>query len=100
MARRALESLVGIGEIYAGDVLLRRTRYDLSLWTDDLPSSAAGSGAATVHAEGHVDITGIGEALVLAGPDQLTLRLEDGQRLRFRLTGSGGGIVGQIVDQG
>ena len=89
MPRRVLESLTGVGEVFAGDVLLRRTRYDLTAWTDD----EAGKDA--VHIDGHIDITGIAEALVLAGPEQLTLHLEDGRRLRFKLTGSGGGIVSQ-----
>ena len=44
---------------------------------------------------GRIDITGIAEALVLAGPGNLTLTLEDGRRLAFDLTNSGGGIVGR-----
>jgi hypothetical protein len=80
--RQLLESLTGLGDVYVGDVLLRRTRYDLALWSDD-------------SIDGHIDITGIGEAVVLAGPDQLMLRLEDGRRLPFTLTGSGGSIVGR-----
>jgi hypothetical protein len=44
---------------------------------------------------GHIDITGIAEAVVLAGPRALTLTLEDGRRLAFELTGTGGGIVGR-----
>lgn len=93
MPRRVIESLIGVGDVFAGDVLLRRTHYNLALWTDDRDEGQARS--ETVHVDGHIDITGIGEALVLAGPDQLTLRLQDGRRLRFTLTGSGGGIVGQ-----
>ena len=92
MSRRVLESLVGTGEVYAGDVALRRTHYEVSLWTDD---ASGGSDAGQVRIEGHIDITGIGEALVLAGPDRLTLRLEDGRRFPFRLTGTGGGILGE-----
>jgi len=45
--------------------------------------------------DGHIDITGLAEAIVLAGPGSLTLTLEDGRRLAFQLTGSGGGIVGR-----
>jgi hypothetical protein len=93
MPRRVLESLTGVGEVYAGDVLLRRTQYDLALWTDDPDVTQVRS--ETIRVDGHIDITGIGESLVLAGSDQLTLRLQDGRRLRFRLTGTGGGIVGQ-----
>lgn len=92
MPRRVHESLTGVGEVFAGDVLLRSTHYDLSLWTDDPDDSLVRSG--TVHVDGHIDITGIAEAVVLAGPGQLTLRLQDGRRLPFRLTGSGGSIVG------
>jgi hypothetical protein len=90
MPRRVLESATGVGEVYAGDVLLRRTRYELELWSDD-PDDGQ------VHVDGHIDITGLGEAVVLAGPEQLTLRLPDGRRLAFKLTGSGGGIVGVTV---
>ena len=93
MARRVLESLIGFGEIYAGDVLLRRTHYDLSLWTDEPAEGQAKS--ATVNVDGHIDITGIGEAIVLAGPDRLTLRLQDGRCLPFMLMGTGGSIVGR-----
>ena len=92
MPRRVLESLTGVGEVYAGDVLLRRTRYDLELWTNDPDGQVRSE---TVHVDGHIDITGLGEAVVLAGPEQLTLRLTDGRRLPFRLTGSGGGIVAE-----
>ena len=87
MPRQVLETLTGVGEVHVDGVLLRRTRYDLAVWTDDADD--------TVHIDGHIDIAGIGEAVVLAGPDQLTLRLEDGRRLAFRLTNSGGGIVGR-----
>jgi len=80
MSRRVLESLQGFGDVYAGHVLLRRTQYDLKLWTD-------------AQVDGHIDITGISEALVLAGADQLTLRLQDGRRLRFTLTDTGGAIL-------
>jgi hypothetical protein len=86
MPRRVLETLTGVGEVHVDGELLRRTRYELTLWTDD-PDD-------TVHVDGHIDITGIGEAVVLAGPDRLTLCLADGRRLPFRLTNSGGGIVG------
>ena len=91
MPRRVLESLIGDGDIYAADVLLRRTHYDLELWTDGADDAAD----PVVHIDGHIDITGIGEALVLVGPDQLTLQLQDGRRLPFRLTGTGGSIVGR-----
>jgi hypothetical protein len=106
MARRLLESLTGIGGVYAGDLLLRTTPYQLSLWLDeDLPAPGGASsredspanpaGAATVSIEGHIDITGIAEAVVLAGSESLTLRLQDGRWLMFSLTGTGGGIVGR-----
>ena len=87
MPRRVLETLTGVGEVHVDGELLRRTRYEVTVWTDGSDD--------TVHIDGHIDITGIGEAVVLAGPDRLTLRLQDGRRLPFRLTNSGGGIVGQ-----
>jgi hypothetical protein len=91
MALRIVESLSGVGEIYAGDVLLRSTPYRLSVLRDD--DSPADATAPKI--EGHIDITGIAEAIVLAGPQALTLRLEDGRRLEFALTNTGGTIVGK-----
>jgi hypothetical protein len=95
--RRVLESLRGVGEVYAEDVLVRRTYYDVALWIDDEGADPHAPSDAPVHVDGHIDITGIGEAVVLAGPEQLTLRLEDGRRLRFVLTSSGGTIVGSTT---
>ena len=92
MARRLLESLSGVGAVHAGEVMLRRTRYKLSVWSDDLPHSP---NQAETTVDGHIDITGIAEAVVLAGPGTLTLTLEDGRCLAFQLTSSGGGIVGR-----
>jgi hypothetical protein len=96
MPRHLLESIRGIGAIHTGDVLLRTTAYELSLWSIvDLPLAADDVVQPVAHVEGHIDINGIGEAVVLAGPGRLTLTLEDGRRLVFELTGSGGGIVGR-----
>jgi hypothetical protein len=89
MPRRVVESLSGVGEIYAGDVLLRSTPYRLSVFRDD--DSAADR--KPVEIEGQIDITGIAEAVVLAGPQALTLRLEDGRRLEFALSNTAGTIV-------
>ena len=87
--RRLLESLSGLGTIHAGELLLRTTRYELSLWSDDQPGEDPGAVASI---DGHIDIAGIAEAIVLAGPDTLTLTIEDGRRMAFQLTSSGGGI--------
>ncbi len=92
MARRVVESLSGVGEIYAGEVLLRSTAYELSVFRDD-DVSADGS---ALKIDGHIDITGIAEAIVLAGPQALTLRLEDGRELQFALTDTGGKIIGKL----
>jgi len=94
MARRVLESLRGVGEIHTGDLLLRQTHYEIFLWVDD------GTGgplqpAKSVNIDGHIDIAGVGEAVVLAGPGDLTLRLEDGRRLAFVLTSTLGSIAGR-----
>jgi hypothetical protein len=93
MSRVLLESLRGVGAIHAGDVLLRTTSYDLSLWSE--PDAHGSGGAAATSTSGHIDITGIAEAVVLAGPGTLILTLEDGRRLAFDLTNSAGGIVGR-----
>jgi hypothetical protein len=45
--------------------------------------------------DGHIDISDIGEAVVLAGPDSLTLQLEDGRSLPFALTSTRGRLVGR-----
>ncbi len=95
MTRRLLESLSGVGEVYAGDVLLRTTPYELSLWSDDQSPAPGDDPAAPTSVEGHIDITGIAEAVVLAGPDTLTLRLQDGRRMAIKLTTSRGAIVGR-----
>ena len=88
MSKRLVESLKGVGNVYAGGELLRRTAYDLQVW-------AAEGAAPSVDIVGHIDVAGLGEAVVLAGPDVLTLQLEDGRRLAFTLTASTGNIVGR-----
>ena len=95
MAERIIEALNGIGDIYAGEVLLRRTPYRLSLWSDADPPAGGESPDDRVNIDGHIDITGIEEAIVLAGPNSLTLRLEDGRRLAFSLTSTNGRVVGR-----
>jgi hypothetical protein len=85
--------LRGVGAVHAGDLLLRTTAYDLSLWADDQPSAEHTDSAATI--DGHIDITGIQEAVVLAGPGMLTLTIEDGRRMAFQLTSSTGAISGR-----
>ena len=96
MPRHLLESIRGVGTIYAGEVLLRTTTYDLSLWSDDDQPRPEGEVVTSIaRVDGHIEIGGIAEAVVLAGPGTLTLTLEDGRRLAFELTGTGGGIVGR-----
>jgi hypothetical protein len=88
-----LERLTGVGTIFCGSEPLRTTSYQLSIWADDEPAEPAHAASPVI--DGSIDIHGIAEAVVLAGPDALTLRLEDGRRLPFALTGTGGGIVGR-----
>lgn len=96
MPRHLLESMRGVGAIHAGDVLLRTTAYELSIWSeDDQPRPEGEAVTSIARVEGHIEIGGIAEAVVLAGPGTLTLTLEDGRRLAFELTGTGGGIVGR-----
>jgi hypothetical protein len=92
VSRRLLDSLTGLGNLYAGDQLLRSTPYELSIWADEHAAPGVETGTAI---EGHIDITGIGEAVVLAGADTLTLELQDRRRLAIRLTSTGGGIEGK-----
>jgi hypothetical protein len=70
------------------------THYDLSVWSPDDSSGGGKASPEGSRIEGHIEITGIGEAVVLAGAGTLTLTLEDGRRLAFQLTSSGGGIAG------
>ena len=93
MPRVLLESLRGVGDIHAGNVLLRTTRYDLSRWSE--PDRDGSGQARETTTSGHIDITGIAEAIVLAGPGTLTLTLQDGRRLALDLTNSSGGVVGR-----
>ena len=88
MSKRLIETLKGVGDVYAGGELLRTTPYSLEVWSIE-------GATPSVHIEGHIDVTGLGEAVVLAGADGLTLRLDDGRRLAFALTASTGHIVGQ-----
>jgi hypothetical protein len=76
-------------------VLLRTTRYELSLWSGDRQPGPEGNLEAVASIDGSIDIAGIAEAVVLAGPGALVLTLEDGRRLAFELTGTGGHIVGR-----
>jgi formate-dependent nitrite reductase membrane component NrfD len=93
MTRRLLDTVRGVGDVHAGDVFLRKTHYELSIWADTGPTQGEND-EALPNIDGHIDITGIAEAAVLAGPGTLTLTLADGRRLSFRLTSSGGAITG------
>jgi hypothetical protein len=97
MAKRLLDTVTGIGSVRAENLTLRATRYRLSFWiNDDLPAQTSEQ-APTV--DGHIDITGIGEAAVLAGIDTLTLTLADGREVAFRIKSTAGDIVGQCVER-
>lgn len=85
MARKLVDVLSGFGDIYAGDQLLRKTTYQIEVFSDE-------DTGGPLHLEGTIDITGMGEAVVLAGPRELTLELEDGRRLPFTLTSTTGRI--------
>jgi hypothetical protein len=87
MREHLVESLRGIGDIHVRDRLVRTTRYELSVWSSD------DRGDAIERIDGHIDITGIQEAVVLAGPESLILTVEDGRRIAFRLTSSLGAIT-------
>ncbi|HEX5217921.1 MAG TPA: hypothetical protein VFV98_20815 [Vicinamibacterales bacterium] len=95
MAKRLIDSVTGIGSLQAGNLTLRATRYRLSFWVnDDLPQSND-LAAATV--DGHIDISGIGEAAVLSGPETLTLTLADGREIAVKIKSTAGEIVGRCL---
>jgi hypothetical protein len=93
MGRRLVDSVSGTGSVHAGDLMLRSIAYTLSFWVDD-DASARPEGPVPMTVDGHIDISGMGEAAVLAGPEALTLTLEDGRRITFRLKSTFGDIVG------
>ena len=82
---KPLEVLTGTGEVFSGTELLRHTRYRLEV-------AASGSAPGAPPIKGTIEIQGMGEAVVLAGAPDLTLRLEDGRLLPFTLASSGGHI--------
>ena len=79
-----IQELNGEGEIYAGDRLVRRTRYRLRINKGDA-SHASGI-------EGTIELATEGEAIVLARVEQLTLLLDDGRYLAFSLASPDGRI--------
>jgi hypothetical protein len=82
--------------VHAGSHTLRATRYRLSFWiNDDMPPGGDSLPAPTV--DGHIDISGIGEAAVLAGPETLTLTLADGREVAFSIKSTAGDIVGRCL---
>jgi len=96
MAKRLIDSVTGIGSLQAGNLTLRATRYRLSFWVnDDLPPQNNDLTAATV--DGHIDISGIGEAAVLSGPETLTLTLADGREIAVKIKSTAGEIVGRCL---
>jgi len=97
MARRLIDSVTGIGSVQAGSHTLRATRYRLSFWVnDDLPPPTDPADTAPT-VDGQIDISGIGEAAVLSGPDALTLTLADGREIAFRIKSTAGDIVGRFL---
>jgi hypothetical protein len=95
MSRRLLQALTGVGGIFTGDHLLRETPYRLSIWAKhDVPGDGDDRNAVGA-IEGHIEIEGMSEAVVLAGAESLTLKLQDGRRLPFAILDTGGRIVGR-----
>jgi len=95
MGRRLVDSVSGTGSLHAGDLMLRSIHYSLSFWVnDDDPPAQPDVTRPMMTVDGHIDISGMGEAAVLAGPEALTLTLEDGRRITFRLKSTFGDIVG------
>jgi hypothetical protein len=95
MARRLIDSVTGVGSVQAGSLTLRATRYRLSFWVnDDLPAQSPDANATV---DGQIDITGIGEAAVLSGPESLILTLADGREIAFRIKSTAGDIIGRCL---
>ena len=95
MSRRLLQALTGTGSIFTGDHKLRETPYRLSIWAKhDQPRDGDDRNAVGA-IDGHIEIDGMSEAVVLAGAEALTLKLQDGRRLSFAILDTGGRIVGR-----
>jgi hypothetical protein len=84
-----------VGTIYAGDQLLRTTSYRLSVWAHTNSFDDGGDADPIPSIDGHIDINGISEAIVLAGPGTLTLAIEDGRRMAIQLANTDGDIRGK-----
>jgi len=80
--------LRGIGEIFAGDRLIRHAAYCLEASSDQATPGASGT-----IVEASIDISGTPEAFVLARAGILTLCLEDGRSVPFSLDSARGRIV-------
>ena len=80
--KHLIEELKGTGKVYSGDLLLRIANYRLFVWQED--ASPAVEPRADVAIDGQIRISDIGEAVVLAGPDSLTLQLEEAAVFRSR----------------
>jgi hypothetical protein len=94
MSKHLVEELKGVGKVYSGDQLLRVTNYRLYVWQEEATSDATPPDT-DIDIDGQIEIADIGEAVVLAGPDSLTLQLEDGRSLPFALTSTRGRLVGR-----
>jgi hypothetical protein len=80
--------LQGVGEIFAGDRLIRNTSYRL-----EVSSCPASPGAPHTIVDASIDISTTPEAFVLARAGTLTLCLEDGRSIPFTLDRLSGRIV-------
>ena len=78
------EQLSGEGEIYAGERLVRRTRYRLTIREGQISGGNA--------IEGTIELATESEANVLARVEQLRLLLDDGRSLAFSLVSPNGRI--------
>ena len=80
--------LQGVGEIFAGDRLIRNTAYRLEVSLD-----ASTPDAPSTIIEASIDISSTPEAFVLARAGLLTLCLDDGRSIPFTLDRLSGRIV-------
>jgi len=67
MTRRLLDTVRGTGTIHASGELIRKTTYEISIWSGGSPKDDDHPGTLP-NIDGHIDITGMAEAIVLAGP--------------------------------
>jgi hypothetical protein len=88
---KLVERCSGVGDLMRHDQVIRRVRYEFSVFQGMVPQSGLPiPGQRTL--TGSIDFVPAAESIDLVGP-VLTLKLEDGRHVGITLTGEGGAIA-------